>query len=423
MLKPDELFQMAARINKKRSFLFVSKVLGKHIPIHPSTGLVCGALLADRYLSEVKGDESGKTDELLSAFLDPSLFFEEEHFISTKYNPLIIGFAETATALGHTFFNAFSAGDYFHTTREMVDGRESVISFEEEHSHATSHRSYIDVKYVDNNREIILVDDEITTGKTALNIINSIHQQFPRKEYTVVSILDWRTEEHKRQFDQLQAELGVTINCVSLMSGNIQLTGSANIDEKQAVHPKENQTGNYEVITLTKHFPNLLETVPYTSINTKAYTHTRYLSATGRFGLSAQSNHFNFSAFQKMGDFLQSKRSGNRTLTIGTGEFMYLPMKIASYMGDGIYYHSTTRSPIYPCSKDEYGVQNAYVFPNPEDHNITNYVYNIPAGKYDDAFIFFEREMPEQHLLPFLKEIGSVIPDIKIVYLSGEEGK
>ena len=28
----DQLFQMATRINKKRSFLFVSKVLGKHLP-------------------------------------------------------------------------------------------------------------------------------------------------------------------------------------------------------------------------------------------------------------------------------------------------------------------------------------------------------------------------------------------------------
>ncbi|MEC1550449.1 phosphoribosyltransferase domain-containing protein [Bacillus rugosus] len=29
------LFEMAARVNKKRGFLFVSKVLGKHIPVHP----------------------------------------------------------------------------------------------------------------------------------------------------------------------------------------------------------------------------------------------------------------------------------------------------------------------------------------------------------------------------------------------------
>src|SRR5687767_12128719 len=38
----DALFAMAARINKKRSFLFVSKVLGKHIPVNPYTSLLSG---------------------------------------------------------------------------------------------------------------------------------------------------------------------------------------------------------------------------------------------------------------------------------------------------------------------------------------------------------------------------------------------
>lgn len=42
----DTLFKMAARINKKRSFLFVSKVLGKHIPVNPHVSLLAGASLS-----------------------------------------------------------------------------------------------------------------------------------------------------------------------------------------------------------------------------------------------------------------------------------------------------------------------------------------------------------------------------------------
>ncbi|MCL6574452.1 MAG: phosphoribosyltransferase domain-containing protein, partial [Bacillus sp. (in: Bacteria)] len=49
----NELFTMAARINKKRSFLFVSKVLGKHLPIAPNKGLLTAALLAARYVESV----------------------------------------------------------------------------------------------------------------------------------------------------------------------------------------------------------------------------------------------------------------------------------------------------------------------------------------------------------------------------------
>ena len=41
----SDLFSMACRINKKRSFLFVSKVLGKHIPTDPKNILNIGYLL------------------------------------------------------------------------------------------------------------------------------------------------------------------------------------------------------------------------------------------------------------------------------------------------------------------------------------------------------------------------------------------
>ena len=50
----EELFTMAARINKKRSFLFVSKVLGKHLPIQPQKGLITAALLAARYAESIR---------------------------------------------------------------------------------------------------------------------------------------------------------------------------------------------------------------------------------------------------------------------------------------------------------------------------------------------------------------------------------
>ena len=33
---PEDLFGFAERCNPKRSFLFVSKVLGRHIPVRPS---------------------------------------------------------------------------------------------------------------------------------------------------------------------------------------------------------------------------------------------------------------------------------------------------------------------------------------------------------------------------------------------------
>ena len=45
-LSPDALFGLAARQNQQRAFLFVSKVLGKHLPIRPGALLAAGKLLA-----------------------------------------------------------------------------------------------------------------------------------------------------------------------------------------------------------------------------------------------------------------------------------------------------------------------------------------------------------------------------------------
>lgn len=50
LLLPDQLFQMAARMNKRRGFLFVSTILGKHLPVLPAISLAGGCALAARYM-------------------------------------------------------------------------------------------------------------------------------------------------------------------------------------------------------------------------------------------------------------------------------------------------------------------------------------------------------------------------------------
>ena len=56
----------------------------------------------------------------------------------------IIGFCETATALGQAFYASFSSpAEYIHTTREILGADITpLLAFEEEHSHATSHKVY-----------------------------------------------------------------------------------------------------------------------------------------------------------------------------------------------------------------------------------------------------------------------------------------
>ena len=48
----EDLFQLAVRQNPQRAFLFVSKVLGKHLPISPSSLLAAGKLLALAWIGQ-----------------------------------------------------------------------------------------------------------------------------------------------------------------------------------------------------------------------------------------------------------------------------------------------------------------------------------------------------------------------------------
>ncbi|WP_243856036.1 MULTISPECIES: phosphoribosyltransferase family protein [Cytobacillus] len=421
-LAPEDLFVMAARINKKRSFLFVSKVLGKHIPINPQIGLLTGELLASRYMEKEKKVEPGKTAELLSAFKNGLGIINSSPFIHEDYNPVIIGFAETATALGHAFFQSFKRADYFHTTREQLIDRNSVITFEEEHSHATSHRCYTDESLLDNKREIILVDDEMTTGKTAINIIRSIHERFPRKIYTVVSILDWRSPKNQALFDDLEKELGIIIHSVSLLKGEIDVKGYPEVHESQSEDELKGNDALISYIHINNEFPELLSRMnePSAALSGEIRT-TPYLKDSGRFGLDAKSQARLSVSLAEIGQYLSGKRDGRNTLCLGTGEFMYIPMKLASLMGEGVKFHSTTRSPIFVRNDNEYGAKYGISFQNPEDTEMAQFVYNIPEDYYEELFLFFEREPEEDSLMPFINQLKKYIKNIKIVSFNGGE--
>ncbi len=413
-LSLDDLFEMAARINKKRAFLFVSKVLGKHIPILPQKGIHVGALLAARYLQVVKGITPKGLHELRKQFNQNDFPADIPVIVDESNHPLIIGFAETATALGHAFFEAFRNAEYFHTTREQLLDVEPIITFEEEHSHATSHRAYLQPEWLDRNNEIILVDDEITTGRTTINIIRSIHEKFPRDTYTIVSILDWRLKEHLQQFQALEKELGITIRSVSLIKGTVDVKGTieqANVQEvtDDALQVKQ------QIISIPVALPS--------AIYINGHENAPYTRFTGRFGITSEEQQEVIKWTKEVAQMLKKYRNGSKTLVLGSGEFMYLPMKIAAYMGENVYYQSTTRSPIYPLHRERYGVKNRFSFLNPEDDSVQHYAYNIHPNQYDDIFLFLEKEVEFEQLRPKLDELKKTqITDIKIVYLSEKEG-
>ncbi|MDZ5606681.1 phosphoribosyltransferase family protein [Bacillus pseudomycoides] len=416
LLSPDQLFQMAARMNKKRGFLFVSTILGKHLPILPATSLAGGCALAARYMEILQHTNHPYQKEILNLISSKDSTNNELEAILQYQFPLekevlFIGFAETATALGHAMFQCFQNAKYVHTTRETISQIDSVITFEEEHSHATSHRCYVDQSYFLNEQPIVLVDDEMTTGKTVLNIIRSIQEKFPRKEYIVASLLDWRSDAHRKQFTELEQELDITIHVISLLSGSINVIGSPIVTSSS-----RDETAYQSIESKIEKHIIPCPTLPYTSIQHDI----NYINYTGRFGISSDDQKHIHSFSKKIGHDLKKKRKGQQTLCLGTGEFMYLPMRIAAEMGENISYQSTTRSPIHPYIGDtQYAIYSRFSYESPEDKAVTNYFYNIQPGDYDEVFLFIERDLQEDTFHPLLTQLQTVIPLIYIVSFKG----
>ncbi|MGZ7445008.1 phosphoribosyltransferase family protein [Paenibacillus sp. TH7-28] len=393
----EALFQMAARINKKRSFLFVSKVLGKHIPVVPEVSLLSGAALAYLYQKHCGGEITGDIAGIVRGIVNPEEAAAIYKGVKANLLPipepaLFIGFAETATALGNSMYDIFSGpAQYIHTTRDVMVESEPTLTFEEEHSHATAHRCYPShVDFFRGDEPVVLVDDEITTGKTAINIIRDLHQKHPRSRYVLASLLDWRSDEDIARFKETEAELKITIDCLSLVRGQIKVRGAApgleHCGESTVSKPsKEPQIYHYEAGRFFSH-------VPFSSMNSTGAVNIKpYLAFTGRFGLQGTDNEKLDQMIAQTAALLKSKRAGGKTLCLGTGEFMYIPMRIAAEMGDEVYYQSSTRSPIHPFDNAAYGIKNAYSFHYPDDTEIGYFFYNISEGQYDEIFVFVER--------------------------------
>ncbi|MCP1424930.1 hypothetical protein J3D43_003446 [Paenibacillus xylanexedens] len=424
----ESLFSMAARINKKRSFLFVSKLLGKHIPVNPYTSLLSGAALAvllyehlTEKTEETKVQITEWKREMVEGLIDPqqarqvyNMLLQES--LSLPETIRFVGFAETATALGHSMYEMFAdQASYIHTTREYVPAMHPDIQFEEEHSHAMAHRCYaLDHEAFAGEGPIVLVDDEITTGKTTLNIIRDIQARYPRKQYVIASLLDWRTEADENRFAELEAELGITITPLSLLKGRIEVVGTPQLEATQ----QDEQLSRPAVTLQTSTVADAFDQLHATSEDGEGKRCTAsYVQHTGRFGMQSRHNGELRQEISRIAERLRTQRTGERTLVMGTGEFMYIPMRIAAEMGEGVLYQSTTRSPIHTHPAPGYAVRSGAGYASPEDASVRNFIYNIAPGQYDEIFVLLERQMSEERMEPMLKVLGQLgCGHIHIVY-------
>lgn len=163
----ENILRLAKRVNNpKRSYLLVNPLQGKHIPVPPKDALDMMRSLGKAVKEKRKG------------------------------RPLVIGFSETATAVGAAVALEISGQCvYLQTTREQDETISSWVYFSEEHSHATEQKLCGEdlEERISRCDYILLVDDEISTGKTILNVVSAIRKACAaarKKEFVVASFIN-----------------------------------------------------------------------------------------------------------------------------------------------------------------------------------------------------------------------------------------
>ncbi len=330
------LLDFASRINPKRGYLFVSKVLGKHVPCQP-------AIMRDIY-------------NRLAAPLE-----------KVEGPVICIGMAETATGLGAGVADSLARKAarkdivFQHTTRHTLTVPEW-IRFDEVHSHAPSHILYRPLATLQQRfteaQTLILVDDEISTGRTLEQLGCKLVQSLPSiREIFLVSIVNWLSQERRQS---LQENMARAVSFISLLEGEFSFHPNSKF--------KPTPLGNREILGSAK----------------------AAQPQSGRCGLVVGEE-----TLTHIGPYPKARKVS----IVGTGEFQFQPFLWAEWLekkGFDVLFQSTTRSPIQLggpiCGslgfKDEYG------------EGVDNYLHNPPQPDREIIIAYETADLAQNHSLP-----------------------
>jgi len=323
--------------NATRSYVTVNSLLGKHLPVSPEGALTYFARLGEKTAETCRGEKV-----------------------------LVIGFAETATAVGAAVAAMIENAVYVHTTREILPADKLVSEFLEEHSHAKNQALYFNENDLSKFERIIFVEDEITTGKTILNFLKSV-------DYCgkiTLSALVFNGFD-KSAFSEQLANISPKFVCLQ-------------------------ETGYVKYLK-----PSSL---PNPRLGTDAA------------GYADECQRLSLQIINQINEFCSEDIPGKNILVIGTEEFMFPALILGRELeksAKSVKSHSTTRSKLLPLNQSDYPLHTRTAFASVYDDTRNTYLYNVQ--KYDTVIIVTDsREFtkpgtaePMQSLLQSIQNAGN----------------
>lgn len=358
----EDLLDFAQRINPKRAFLFVSKVLGRHIPVAPTT---------------MRGAFTDLADLIPNHLPEPIL---------------VIGMAETAVglsagvhqALQTRYPNALLLNSTRHAQHDDNNDNANTLftTFSEDHSHASQHLIYKSKdesgqKQLLASKTLIMVDDEASTGNTCVNVVTALRNAGLNQleQVHLTTLVDWSLDQKQGNSDtDAHDTIATRLSNIDfqrhhLLSGAWTWTDAPNpkpitmpsVDTTEAGSHVLGNTGNWG------RFPTLDSTDGFDN----------YL-------LSFQSA---FAEFSKQTQF-DKEQLPKRILVLGSNEFVWLPFLLAEWLEQNtnvensshtVKFSALTRSPIALGG----AITTMLSFGDNYGLGMTNFVYNVNPNDWD----------------------------------------
>ncbi|MFI8104683.1 phosphoribosyltransferase [Streptomyces sp. NPDC086023] len=356
-----DLLGLALRRNPKRAHLLVSNVLGKHVPQSPGTVHRAGYGLGLRVRELLGPDEAARA--------------------------VVLGYAETATGLGHSVADGLADAPYLHSTRRPVPGVATAGGFEESHSHATSHLLLPeDPKLLAGTGPLVLVDDEFSTGNTVLNTIRDLHDRHPRDRYVVVALVDMRSPEDRDRLAAFADSLGARVDLVALASGTVHLPPGV-LEKGQALVAAHEAAAASPASAASSCVPPLRVDLGWPA----------GVPDGGRHGFTPAHRAALAEALPGMAARIAAALGPQpgRVLVLGNEELMYAPLALArelerSGSAGEVRFSTTTRSPVLAVDDPGYAIRTRLVFPahdEPADGPGDRYAYNVAGAGFDAVVV------------------------------------